>query len=223
MRLAVLLQLADSAFPSGAFSHSFGLETAIVEGRVTDETTLEDWLRGYLFDSFATLEGGALALVASGRASARACDEVVGAATFAEEVRNANGRIARAMLDTFAAMGAIDEGLDAYREALRSGDAHGVAGIAFGLACAAHGIDERAGVIGYGSAQAAALAAVGTRAAIVGQRAAARILWRLRPALDAVAAVAAAIAAPEDLHAQAIDQEIDAMRHRLLDGRLFAS
>ena len=37
MKLPSILLLADSAFPSGAFGHSFGLETAVDAGRACDE------------------------------------------------------------------------------------------------------------------------------------------------------------------------------------------
>ena len=39
-----LAQLCDSALPTGAFSHSFGLETYICEGVVGDEASFVSWL-----------------------------------------------------------------------------------------------------------------------------------------------------------------------------------
>ena len=56
------LQLCDSAFPSGAFSQSFGLETAIAEDRVRDEPTLDAWLQTYLSGTFAAFDGAAFVL-----------------------------------------------------------------------------------------------------------------------------------------------------------------
>ncbi|MDB6055973.1 MAG: ureF [Verrucomicrobiales bacterium] len=44
--LSKLLQLTDSSFPSGAFSHSFGLEGFVSDGLVSDF----DSLRTYVFD-----------------------------------------------------------------------------------------------------------------------------------------------------------------------------
>jgi urease accessory protein UreF len=38
--LAALLQVAEAGFRAGGFGHSFGLETAIVDGRVHDGPTL---------------------------------------------------------------------------------------------------------------------------------------------------------------------------------------
>jgi hypothetical protein len=45
----------------------------------------------------------------------------------------------------------------------------------------------------------------------------------LRPAIADAAAIAERVGSPDELHAQAFPHEIDAMRHALLDGRLFAS
>ena len=96
IQTASLLRLADSAFPSGAFSQSFGLETAIIDGRVCDEATLAAWLESYLIDGWATLDGAAMLLVMRNFADAGSLDAIVTAASHAPEVRTANARMAAA-------------------------------------------------------------------------------------------------------------------------------
>ncbi|MFF5218082.1 urease accessory protein UreF [Micromonospora sp. NPDC000442] len=44
----MLLLLADGRFPAGAHAHSAGLEAAVAAGRVTDLSTLGEYLRGRL-------------------------------------------------------------------------------------------------------------------------------------------------------------------------------
>jgi urease accessory protein len=221
--LAGLLRLADSAFPSGAFSQSFGLESAVAADRVCDEATLYAWLEGYLVDAWATLDGAALVLALRDGFAARELDAVVTAATHADECRRANARITRAILDTFAAMGLGDARLDAYATDLHAGRANGVPTLAFGLAYAALGVAWRDAFVACASATLTSLAAAGTRAIPLGQRATARVLWRLRDAIDRALAEAERVFEPADLAAQALAQEIDALAHRSLDGRLFAS
>lgn len=46
--LALLLQLGDSALPTGGFSHSFGLEQYLARGEVRDEGTFAEWLRMFV-------------------------------------------------------------------------------------------------------------------------------------------------------------------------------
>lgn len=221
--LAALMQLADSGFPSGAFSHSFGLETAVVEGRVCDEASLEAWLRAYLRDSFATLDGAALMFVMRDRSDALALDRVVSAATHAPEMRSANRRIARAILDTFDAAGIADAAIARYASALASGTANGVPSIAFALGYMTLGVSWETAFTACASSTLAALAAVATRAIPLGQRATSRVLWHLREAIEAAERTCASVADPNEMCAQAFACEIDALSHRLLNGRLFAS
>jgi urease accessory protein len=221
--LAGLLRLADSAFPSGAFSQSFGLESAVAAERVHDESTLYAWLEGYLVDAWATLDGAALVLALRDGFSAHELDTIVTAATHADECRRANARMTRAILDTFAAMGLGEARLDAYAADIRAGHASGVPALAFGLAYAALGVAWRDAFVACASATLTSLAAAGTRAIPLGQRATARVLWMLREAMDRALAEAESVMEPADLAAQALAQEIDALAHRSLDGRLFAS
>ena len=57
-----LAQLCDSALPTGAFSHSFGLETYICEGVVDGEASFVSWLRALVFTQLTFSEGLGLRL-----------------------------------------------------------------------------------------------------------------------------------------------------------------
>jgi urease accessory protein len=52
-----LLHIADSAYPTGSFAHSWGLEYAIHEGWVSNIDSLSDWCKDSLKYSFLPLEG----------------------------------------------------------------------------------------------------------------------------------------------------------------------
>ena len=55
-QLLRLLHLNDSAFPTGAFSHSFGLEAYTQAGIVRDARTLRDYLMGRLLDGMVRFD-----------------------------------------------------------------------------------------------------------------------------------------------------------------------
>ena len=75
----------------------------------------------------------------------------------------------------------------------------------------------------HASTTVATLASVAARAVPLGQRAVARVRWRLQSAIRAAVERAADARSVDDLAIGAPQIEIDGLRHRRLDGRLFAS
>lgn len=66
-----LLQMGDSALPVGGYTHSWGLETAIARGLVSDAASLEGWTRFWLRRSLGPLEGVVVAAVCRSAAQER--------------------------------------------------------------------------------------------------------------------------------------------------------
>ncbi len=107
---ARLLLLADSAFPTGAFAHSWGLEWAVRAGWVTDAASLLAWTREALRFGVAPLAGRAVARAAAVtvarpdqpvRELIRVSDEL---ASFqpSREARAAGGQLGRSLLGAAA-------------------------------------------------------------------------------------------------------------------------
>lgn len=102
--LAILLQLTDSSYPTGAFTHSAGLEGMCQLGQVTDPASLESFLAGHVFHGleFADLPVLRLsfeAAVAGDGARMADLDEVAAALRNPEELRLASSRMGRQRLD----------------------------------------------------------------------------------------------------------------------------
>jgi urease accessory protein len=62
-KILSLFQLCDSNFPTGAFSHSYGLESYIQEDLVHDQATFAEWLHVYLHEQLVYSDGLASRLV----------------------------------------------------------------------------------------------------------------------------------------------------------------
>ncbi|MDA1192759.1 MAG: urease accessory protein UreF, partial [Candidatus Poribacteria bacterium] len=109
MSLLHLLQMTDSAFPTGSFAHSFGLETYVQRGIVHDRASFEAFLRSSLANGL--MRSDATAVSISHRAtvrddfmSLRQVDSTLSAMKVAEESRVASAQIGKQFLRNVGAL-----------------------------------------------------------------------------------------------------------------------
>jgi urease accessory protein len=213
--LLKLMTWLSPAFPVGAFGYSHGLETAIREGAVRDAETLAAWIGGLV--EFGGGWTDAVLFHAAWEASM--------------------GRDAQALAEVAELAEALAPSLERRRETLAQGEAFLVAArawgppelngqvaypVAVGSAAACARISAPAALTAWLHAFAANLVSVAVRAIPIGQTDAVAVIAALEPVILATARRAGA-STLDDLGACALLSDIAAMRHEILDGRLFAS
>ncbi len=104
----LLMQITDSNFPTGAFSHSFGLETFVQHELVKDRSSFQQFLQGYIGQLCYT-DGLAVKLVydyleKEDWANIRKVDEVLYCSASATESRLGAQRIGQQMLRLYRAL-----------------------------------------------------------------------------------------------------------------------
>jgi len=197
-----LLQLADSALPIGGAAHSFGLETLAEEGDLKAED-VENFLRAHLEEA-GSLEAVFVRRSWSG-GDLGAFSEELSARKLARESREASLKLGRRFAELVNGMVASP---------LLETNLHYC--VAFGAAGGALGIPVDAVVLAYLNQSIAGLVSSGQRLMPLGQAAASRILWNLKPAI-------AQASLSEEASCFSPYLELASMRHGSLETRLFIS
>ena len=237
-----LAQLCDSALPTGAFSHSFGLETYICEGVVDGEASFVSWLRALVSTQLTFSEGLGLrlafeAVAADDWEAIAHLDALLVAQAVPLQVRRAGVTMGRRML-TIARLAL--EGTDGGRLLSRyaalidtggSGNAGGTKGSggcrshpAIVLAIAGYALEAPPAAVtaAYLQSSVISLTQNAVRAIPLGQDASQRAIASVRS--DVRAAVMRIGGLDEmDLGAAAPGIEISQMRHERQRARMFMS
>ena len=224
--LQSLLQLTSAAFPTGAFSHSYGLETFVQAGRVHDLATFGEWLDVHLACSAGPTDGAAVALVQAAATredwdAVVRIDRLLTALKLAPEIQAASlstGQAAlRAAREVFP--GAL---LGRYAGLFGEHRARGNAAAVFGCVAADLKVPAQVAVLAFLWGVASGLTAVATRLVPLGGIAAQRLLREMQPRIRD-AALHAEARREHELGSSAIAQDIAALRHARLYSRLYIS
>jgi urease accessory protein len=217
--LLTLLQLADSALPIGAASHSFGIETLVAEGAVTVEA-LPEFLSAYLEECLlceAVFLNHAWRL--SGTFSYDQWDRLgheLSARKPAREPRLASIALGRRFLRLAHSL----HPRKVFEDALQSDEVHHCN--AFGLACGALDIPSDWATLAYLQQAITGIVSACQRLMPLGQSAAGLLVRNLQGEIRSAATRTATLQLG-DIQSFAPSFELAGMRHPRLATRLFIS
>ena len=225
-RLFQLLQICDSNFPSGIFSHSFGLETYIQEDKMTDKESFLYALKQYVYSQCIYTDGLACRLAYEAIQENQfqkvwELDQALYALSAAKETREGNKRIGRQLAKVMNALYDI-ELLQLYESKIKQKERHGHSAIVFAIMCEALAIDLKTTLSVYLFTTISSLIQNGVRGIPLGQTDGQKILLEMQPFLRKQAEMILHTK-EEDFGSCVPGLEIAQMRHEQLSVRLFMS
>ncbi|MFI9599434.1 urease accessory protein UreF [Streptomyces sp. NPDC052043] len=226
-RLAFLgcLQLADSLFPTGLYTLSYGLESFAAETSV-DPLTLEALLIDHLRHGVAPTDGIALAIAHRAATTddlemAERADTRLSAVKLPREQREAATRVGRALLNVSSKLFGNPH-LPAYLARVRQGATPGNQAVALGLVLAGLGVPVEHAVATELYTMAAGFGAAAVRLGVTDHLVAQTMLHRVKPLIAEEAAAAPGRDIGE-IGGCTPMIDIMAMRHERADVRLFTT
>ncbi|PLS03236.1 urease accessory protein UreF [Neobacillus cucumis] len=225
-QLLILLQFGDSNFPSGAFSHSFGLETYIQEGTIHNKETFFNWIRVFLEKQLAATDGLACRLAIDALRKNEVTeiwnlDQLLFMQNVPLETRQANRRIGERLIKMGLDLYSIPL-LEEYQIKIKQREAYGHPAIVFAMISQFLLIEKNQIILTYLYSTVVTLVQNAVRGIPLGQTAGQQVLLALHPYLDETVKRIDRMN-KDDFGAAAPGMEIAQMRHEQLHVRLFMS
>lgn len=225
-QLLALLQFGDSNFPTGAFSHSFGLETYIQEEKITDKASFGEAIKIYIEKQLVYTDGLACrlafeALEQGQMESFYELDEVLFASTLAKETRIGNQRMGERMAKLCYEL-YPDETLAAYLDQIKAKKSRGHTALVFAAVAHHLKVNLQTTIITYLFSTVNSLVQNAVRGIPLGQTDGQKLLIEMQPVFTRAAASIQQLSL-EDLGAVSPGLEVAQMQHERLHVRIFMS
>ena len=221
--LLSLLQVSDSAFPTGAFAHSMGLEAFYDAGELRDAGDLRRFVELSL-DSMATSDCVALgaAYTMDSVEELIRIDRLLAATKLTRELREASIATGRRFLASVEALGVEGRALNEFAGCVRYGGSPANLAVGFGVSAPAIEVALSDARHAYLYSAAASLVAAGQKLIPLGGSAAQLVLFKLQREIFEAAKMSEAVAV-DDMYAFTPTIDLRSMLHERQRVRLYIS
>lgn len=183
-----LFQLCDSNFPTGAFSHSFGLESYIQAGTVHNQETFSEWLQIYLEEQLVYTDGLAARLVYDALDKTDfekiwKLDRMLTVQNLARETRDGTGLMGERMVKIAESLYGAPA-LTLYRERMKAKQSFGHPAIVFTVVGHFLQVEKKATILYYLYSSVSNLVQNAVRAIPLGQTAGQKIIFQFQTKLN---------------------------------------
>ncbi len=221
-----LLQLCDSNFPSGAFSHSFGIETYIQEGDIHDKNSFYHALVLYIQKQLIFTDGLACYLVYEAIENEDwdcliELDSLLYTSSLAAETRIGTRRIGERMAKLCLELYPTPA-LEKYVKWMKEKSVYGHPALVFAIVAKGLSVEKQTAVASYLFSTISTLVQNGVRGIPLGQTDGQKIVLEIQPVITEAVNTIAHLKI-DDLGAVSPGLEIAQMRHERLHVRLFMS
>ncbi|WP_419886999.1 urease accessory protein UreF [Neobacillus niacini] len=221
-----LFQLCDSNFPTGAFSHSYGLESYIQENTVHNVETFSQWLQVFIQEQLIYSDGLACDLVYQALEEEDfqkvwKLDRMLTVQNLPRETREGSMRMGERMLELVQSLYNIPA-LLLYRGRITEKKSFGHPAIVFTMVAHNLGVSKSTTVLFYLYSVVSSLVQNAVRGIPLGQTAGQKIIREIQPVLlDAASAIEQLD--EEDFGIVSPGIELSQMRHERVNIRIFMS
>ncbi|UKJ47387.1 urease accessory protein UreF [Lysinibacillus sp. ACHW1.5] len=224
--LLQLLQIHDSAFPIGSYTHSYGMETYIQEDIIRTKEQLVEFCQVYLFHN--VVYGDAILIQEAFHAAKRRdvarlieLDQLCGAMKLAKESRDASVNVGKQFMRTVAPL-MESPFLLQWKEKIDHEEVKGHYAVLYGIYCEALGVNVFHAIMTFMYASISGLVQNAVRAVPFGQNTGVQALHELLASVEEAAKTVLTLTM-DDLANNALGIELASMKHEFLFSRLFIS